>query len=218
MKNESTRSTSENETHSPAAMIWQQQTWFAALALILGILVGNSVTRQNVPALIVFALVVASVYGLHKKGYGSSLLIYSVMLVMLIATANPRLLAFFSNDGSYTLVGTTIGVVAALGLLATSLVTTACPSSAGGMVPAAAADLRSRPRRAITSVDLLLTTVSKIPTFVKRLSPLPRRQSPENLAGAPANAAEYMCRALPTPPQITPQIRRWPGAADRRRM
>ena len=60
MKKELLRSTVDSGAISAATPIGKRQAWFALLALILGVLIGNSVTRQNVPALIAFAVAIAA--------------------------------------------------------------------------------------------------------------------------------------------------------------
>ena len=60
MKKELLRSTVDSGAISTAAPLGKRQAWFALLALILGVLIGNSVTRQNVPALIAFAVAIAA--------------------------------------------------------------------------------------------------------------------------------------------------------------
>ena len=212
MKNELLRSSENDGTKSVSVPIRKHQAWFALWALILGVIIGYSVTRQNVPALIVFAVTIAAVSWLVSHGHSSSVLVYSLMVTMLIAFINPKLLAFFGAGGSSGYHWTTLGALAGFGLLAASF---AAARRARGVVTSAALDPAAMPRRAVTSVDLLLTTVSKIPTFVKRVRPFPGLQAAKNRAQRAANPAEFVCRALPTPPE---PIRRWPGGVDRRSM
>ena len=214
MKKELPRPTVDSGAYSAAAPIGKRQAWFALLALILGVLIGNSVTRQNVPALIAFAVAIAAASLLVRQGHGLSIPAYSILGAMLIALINPKLLAFFGAGGPSGSLWTTLGAMAGFGLLATSF---AAAWRANRVVTSAATQPARQLQRAVSTYDLVLTTVSKIPTFVKRLRPLPRAQSAGDRPPMPANPAEFPCRALPTP-QRTPlePIRRWPGGVNRR--
>ena len=192
----------------------KHQAWFALWALILGVILGNSVTRENVPALIAFAVAIAAASLLVSKGHGLSIPVYCILGSMLLALINPKLLAFFGAGGPSGYHWTTLGALAGFGLLATSF---AAAWRANRVVPSAATQPARQLQRAVSTYDLVLTTVSKIPTFVKRLRPLPRTQSAQDHPPMPANPAEFPCRALPTPQPTPPQlIRRWSGREDRR--
>lgn len=192
----------------------KHQAWFALCALILGVIIGNSVTRQNVPALIAFAVAIAAASLLVSKGDGLTIPVYSILGAMLLALINPKLLAFFGAGGPSGYHWTALGALAGFGLLATSF---AAAWRANRAVTSAATQPASQSHRTVSTYDLVLTTVSKIPTFVKRLRPLPRAQSAEDRLHMLANPAEFPCRALPTPPRTpSDQIRRWPGREDRR--
>jgi hypothetical protein len=178
------------------------------LALMLGVLIGNSVDRDNVPTLMAFAVAIAAASLLVSKGPGLSIPVFSILGAMLIAIINPKALALFGAGGPSGYHWTTLGALAGFGLLATSF---ALSWRSNRVVTMATPQPPNRPRRAASTYDLVLTTVSKIPTFVKQLRPLPKVQAAEK-------PAEFVCRALPTPQPTPPElIRRWPGREDRRR-
>ncbi|MBI2819428.1 MAG: hypothetical protein HYX73_05570 [Acidobacteria bacterium] len=214
MKKDLVRSKADPVANSGEGPTRKHQAWFALWALILGVIIGNSVSRENVPALIAFAVAIAAASLLVSKGHGLSIPVYSILGAMLLALINPKLLAFFGAGGPSGYHWTTLGALAGFGLLATSF---AAAWRANRAVTSAATQPASQSHRAVSTYDLVLTTVSKIPTFVKRLRPLPRAQSAEDRLHMPANPAEFLCRALPTPTPTPPgPIRRWPGREDRR--
>jgi hypothetical protein len=135
-----------------------------------------------------------------------------IAVAVLMLALEPRLASHLDATRGFeslTAVGASLG---GLLLAATLLLHLRRSKLAAALAPPAVVN---RPQRSVT-YDLLLTTVSRIPTFVNRLRPLrpepataypaaPRSdkisssQEKVSSSGAVRTPADFVCRALPTP-------------------
>jgi hypothetical protein len=211
----------ENRVHERSEWIPQpifdaiqtMRGWLIVAAIILAAALGNALDRQLAPALFVFAVVIASASVLAVRQRGMSAAIYTILTVLAMVLYNPRWLALFSAEGTLGTRWATEGAWAGVMLLTASIYAmfhTPKPIAARPYHGLGA------PQRSV-AYDLVLNTVSRIPTFVRRFRPggtapaqrmAASAQAMGNAAGRPElTPADFVCRALPTPPE---PIRRWP--------
>jgi len=158
------------------------------------------VGEQRAAAVAVFATtaLTASILAVKRRRVPASF--YAILIAVIVALWNPGLLAFFGPENSrWSTGGAWAGLL--LLLLAAPLLTLRPPKKAAGIRPPEAV-----PQRSMTYA-LLLTTVSRIPTYVKRWRPHPAPRRQEKITPPASAPAAYVLRGLPTPPE---PVRRWP--------